>query len=308
MLNPKLLRMKNLLKLSTIFLLLLNACSTENIEEVTPEAQDSISQELITNLSNNARTATSTNQESDYVEDGECFVINYPYNVSDGQTSTTINSDEELFAYLNDLEFDSDFFIEVPFDVTLSDGSQQTITSYEALEMLLEACYGFDDFDDDFDDGFDDGFDEDECFVLNYPLTALDFDGNEVTVNSEEDLYTFEFAGFVYPISVTLTDGTQQTINSSQEFDSLYNDCYDIEDCYDCGELCFEIVFPMTFVSENGTVVTVSDYDELWDFISQLTEEDVFVVSYPITVQFEDGTQQTANNDEEFEALYAACE
>ena len=40
----------------------------------------------------------------------------------------------------------------------------------------------------------------------------------------------------------------------------------------------------------------------------QLTEEDFCVISYPITVQFEDGTQQTANSDEEFDALYDACE
>lgn len=91
-------------------------------------------------------------------------------------------------------------------------------------------------------------------------------------------------------------------------FDSLYNDCYDIEDCYDCEEECFEIVFPMSFVTDNETVVTVNNYDELWEFVSQLTEEDFCVISYPITVQFEDGTQQTANSDEEFDALYDACE
>ena len=56
----------------------------------------------------------------------------------------------------------------------------------------------------------------------------------------------------------------------------------------------------MSFVTENETVVTVNNYDELWEFVSQLTEEDFCVISYPITVQFEDGTQQTANSDEEF--------
>ena len=77
--------MKNLLKLSVVFLLLLNACSNEKVEEISSMKQlirsgNSVSQELITNLFNSARTATSTNQESSYVEDGECFVVNYPYN------------------------------------------------------------------------------------------------------------------------------------------------------------------------------------------------------------------------------------
>ena len=138
--------MNNLLKLSVIFLLLLNACSTEKVEEVTPEAEDNISQELMSNLFNSARTATSTNQESDYVEDGECFVINYPYNVSDGQTSTTLNSDEELFVFLENLTFDSDVFIEVPFGTIIRDSETQEvlfeITKDNKEQILLEGGMG----------------------------------------------------------------------------------------------------------------------------------------------------------------------
>jgi len=295
--------MKNLLKLSLVFLLLFSACSKDNNEEVIAEVEEieeGVSTELMTNLFNSARTATTSNQESDYVDDGECFIINYPYNVSDGQTSTTLNSDEELLTFLETLTEESEVYIEVPFDVTLADGSQQTISTYEELEELFEDCY---DFDDDDDNDY-----EEECFELNYPLTALDYDGNEVVVNSEQDLYNFEFVGFVYPISVTLTDGTQATVNSPQEFDTLYNDCYDIEDCDDCEEQCFEIVFPFSLVSGNGTVETFNGYDGLMEFLSQLTEEDSFMISYPITVEFEDGTQQTANSDEELDALYESCE
>ena len=186
--------MKNLLKLSLVFLLLFSACSKDNNEEVIAEVEEieeGVSTELMTNLFNSARTATTSNQESDYVDDGECFIINYPYNVSDGQTSTTLNSDEELLTFLETLTEESEVYIEVPFDVTLADGSQQTISTYEELEELFEDCY---DFDDDDDNDY-----EEECFELNYPLTALDYDGNEVVVNSEQDLYNFEFVGFVYP-------------------------------------------------------------------------------------------------------------
>ena len=293
--------MKYLLKLSLVFLLLFSACSKDNNEEViAEEIEEGVSTELMTNLFNSARTATTSNQESDYVEEGECFIINYPYTVSDGETSTTFNSDEDVEAFLENLTNESEVYIEVPFDVTMSDGTQQTISSYEELEMLLDDCY---DFDHDDDDDYND-----ECFELNYPLTALDYDGNEVVVNSEQDLYNFEFVGFVYPISVTLTDGTQATVNSPQEFDTLYNDCYDIEDCDDCEEQCFEIVFPFSLVSGNGTVETFNGYDGLMEFLSQLTEEDSFMISYPITVEFEDGTQQTANSDEELDALYESCE
>lgn len=296
--------MKNLLKLPLVFLLVLNACSNEKVDETTPEleAEESISQELMSNLFDSARFAESTNQESDYVEEGECFVINYPYSVSDGETSTTFNSDDDLIAFLETLDYDAEVYIEVPFDVTFADGSQLTINNYEEFEIILNDCYSDYNYDDDYDDY------EEECFELNYPLTAVDHEGNQVTVNSEQDLYNFEFAGFVYPISVTLSDGSQVSVNSPQEFDSLYNDCYDIEDCYDCETQCFEIVFPFSFVSENGIVDTVNNYDELYDFLSQLSEDDTYMISYPITVEFEDGTQQTANSDEELAALYESCE
>ena len=301
--------MKNLISklfvvLFMTFSLVIVSCSNEKVDETSPEAEveEGVSQELMSNLFDSARSAASTNQESDYVEEGECFVINYPYSVSDGETSTTFNSDDDLIAFLETLDYDAEVYIEVPFDVTFADGSQLTINTYEEFEIVLNDCYSDYDYDDDYDDY------EDECFELNYPLTAVDYEGNQVTVNSEQDLYNFEFAGFVYPISVTLTDGSQVSVNSPQEFDTLYNDCYDIEDCYDCDVQCFEIVFPFSFVSENGTVDTVNNYDELFDFLSQLSEDDTCMISYPITVEFEGGTQQTANSDEELAALYESCE
>ena len=288
--------MKNLLKLSLVFLLILSSCSKDNNDEITPKVEEGVSAELITNLTNTATMARSSNQESDYLEDGECFVINYPYSIYDGQTSTTVNSDEELEAYFESLTINSAIIIEVPFDVTLADGTQQTITTYDEFFMLIDSCYGASQGPSD------------ECFQLDFPLTAHDSDGNEVTVNSEQELFSFDFSGFVYPISVTFMDGTQETINSSEEFDALYNDCYGIEDCDDCGYVCFEIVFPFSFVSGDGNPEVINDYDELWDFLSGLTEDDTFVISYPITVEFEDGSQQTANSDEELAALYESCE
>ena len=57
------------------------------------------------------------------------------------QTSTTLNSDEELLTFLETLTEESEVFIEVPFDVTMSDGTQQTISTYEELEELFEDCY-----------------------------------------------------------------------------------------------------------------------------------------------------------------------
>ncbi len=73
-------------------------------------------------------------------------------------------------------------------------------------------------------------------------------------------------------------------------------------------DTCFEIVFPYSLVDQSGALVTLNDYDELMSFLDQLSEDDTFVIQYPITVEFEDGTQQSVGSDEELEALYESCE
>jgi len=287
--------MKNLLKLSLVFLLILSSCSKDNNDEITPESKEGVSQDLITNLANSARTAATSNQESDYLGNGQCFEINYPYSVTDGQTNTVVNSDEELLTYLENLTANSVFSMVLPFDVTLDDGSQQTITSFDQFITLIQGC--------------NPGGESPTalCFDLNFPVTAYNTAGDEVIVNSAQEFNIFDFTGFVYPISVTLTDGTQVTVNGPQEFDNLYNDCLGIDDCDDSDSVCFEIVFPISLISDNGTVEPINDYDELWDFLSGLDQGDSFVISYPISVEFEDGSQQAVNSDDELFDLYVSC-
>lgn len=307
--------MKHLLKFAFVFLLVLSSCSDENSDVIIPSENNSAPESLVTNLTTYARTATSTNQEASIFDDDiDCFTVNYPYSVTDGMNATVINNDEELEAYFDSLEDTpsggASFMIEVPFTVTLEDGTQQTIADYDAFEMLIDDCYGMDDDDDDdYDDDYDDDdIDFDECFTLNFPISVYDEDGGEITINSDEEFFTTPFiVGFVYPFDVTLEDGTIVTVADANEFDSLYNDCFDIEDCDDCEENCFEIVFPMSFVSGSGTVTTVSDEDALFEFLDNLTPNDFISISYPINVELEDGVQQTINSDEEFDTLLDTC-
>ncbi len=288
--------MKNLLKLSLAFLLLLASCSNEKESPLTPDPSAGAYKALIAELTNSARTAISTNQEDDYLDSGECFEINYPYSVTDGQNTITLNSQQEELDYIDSLSDDAQISIVYPLSVTLSDGSVQTINSEEEFYYLLASC----EMGEDGPGG--------DCFTVNFPITAYNAQGNTVTVNSEQELYSLDLVGFVYPISVTLADGSTVTINSSEDFDSIYNDCYGIDDCENCVATCFDIVFPFAVVTQSGTVSSFNDYDELMGFLSQLSEDDSFVIQYPITVEFEDGTQQSVGSDSELEVLYDSCE
>ncbi len=86
----------------------------------------------------------------DYEED-HCFELVFPMTVNqtDG-TISTVNDEDELYDLLDELvplEIEEEEAEELilsmllPFDILLEDGTQQTITSIEELDAVLEACY-----------------------------------------------------------------------------------------------------------------------------------------------------------------------
>ncbi len=87
-------------------------------------------------------------------EDDFCFELVFPMTVNQpDSTVATVNDEEALYDLLDalvPLEIDEEEAEELilnmilPFDIQLEDGTQQTITSVEDLDEVLEACY--DDF------------------------------------------------------------------------------------------------------------------------------------------------------------------
>lgn len=309
--------MKKLLKIAFVFLLLMTtSCSNENNDIIDEPQANGVSPTLVTSLKSFSATAASTNQATNYInnEEAPCFTWNYPITLvdnADGVTTTIVNSQEEFLAYLTNSV--DGFNFEFPFSVTLEDGTVETIENEEQFFLLFENCDSVFVIDDIVDFS-DDGYYADECLALDFPLDVIDNAGNQVTVNSGEELFLLEGVNeFVYPITGTLVDGTVVTVNSSEEFDTIYNDCYGygIDECLDCDEdfvNCFEIVYPFTLVDQDGTIVTVNNDNELFDYLNQLSPTDTFVCSYPLNVEYEDGTLLTINSDEEFETALNACD
>ena len=261
---------------------------------------------LKTNLTAYARNAISTNQAEDVFDNnedsnGDCFTIDFPYTLTDGQTQTVINNQDELDAYMQNVGNPSgggneppiiDFVF--PVTVTLADGSTAVVNDQMGFIALIEDCIG-------------DVVVGDDCFTFNFPLTVETIDGNTVVVNDELELYSVPDAvGFVFPISVTTASGVV-TINDDAGFDALYNDCYDIDPCDDCGTNCFEIVFPITLIDDSGNVTTVNDDDEFFTYLDGLGNDTFFAITYPMNIEYADGTQATINSDDELDAAFDAC-
>lgn len=168
------------------------------------------------------------------------------------------------------------------------------------------------------------------CFALVYPVQINFPDGSNASVNSDGELeaaveawYTAqgedaEDPTFEFPVSVTLGDGTQQTLQNEDELEDLFLECFDYDDwddeCPGGGhyEECFTFVFPLELNFSDGSQVTANNEDELFEaidnwFEAQGEDADDPTLTYPVTVTLEDGTTQTANNEDELDELYELC-
>ncbi|MFK7748148.1 MAG: hypothetical protein AB8B65_07150 [Kordia sp.] len=293
--------MKNFLKFSFILALAVFtfSCSNDNTDVIPEDESATTNAALKTSLTTYARTATATNptevifqnnnENSDALDN--CFTLNFPYTVTNGNVTATVNSEAEAQNFFN-----AGYTVAFPVTVVLADGNLVTVANELELIGLLEDCIG----EEIISIGND-------CFEFNFPLSVVTADGATVIVNDNLELFSVEdTVGFVYPITVTVGNAIV-TVNNDDEFDALYNDCYDIEPCDDCGTNCFEIVFPLTLIDDAGNVTTVNDDDEFVTYLDGLGNDTFFTITYPMTIEYEDETQVTINSDEELEAAFDAC-
>ncbi|WP_298507576.1 hypothetical protein [uncultured Kordia sp.] len=312
--------MKKFLKFSLILALAVFtfSCSNDNTDVIPedPQANNEAKATIKSNMTDYARNAAATGQAESMFENNDenndmlddCFTLNFPYTVTNGNTVATVNSQAEAENFFN-----AGYMLAFPVDVTTADGEVVTIQDELGFIELLEDCFengtvGGGNPGGGGEPGGEPGdpFGND-CFEYNFPLSVATIDGNTVVVNDEYELFTVEGAiGFVYPITVSTENG-DVTINSDEDFDALYNDCYDIDPCDDCVDNCFEIVFPLTLIDDAGNVTTVNDDDEFITYLDGLDNNTFFTITFPMTIEYEDGTQATINSEDELIAAFDAC-
>ena len=171
------------------------------------------------------------------------------------------------------------------------------------------------------------------CYLIAFPITFIYEDGSTVTAETEADLedifsegaesYPWEIG---YPVNLTDPE-TGETVTAADE-EELFNYFLECED-FDDGEWddednpwngenpcdsidfgfgtfgCYELVFPISFVLEDGTIVTAEDENALGDIFFNNAPVDF---SYPLNLESEDGESFTANDGDELFALLEECE
>lgn len=170
------------------------------------------------------------------------------------------------------------------------------------------------------------------CYIINFPITFEYEDESTVTAESEEDLEEIFTAlplpvDIVFPINL-IDPETNETASAAneEELEEYFENCdWDDEDDWDdeeddeeddgnCDDLdleygildCYELVFPVSFILEDETVVTANTEDDLESiFFSENPPADF---SYPLNLENEDGESVSAADEEALEDLLEECE
>ncbi len=165
-------------------------------------------------------------------------------------------------------------------------------------------------------DGSDDNIiDQANCISLEFPFTVT-VNGMVITVTSEEDLDTVEdildefdddddTIEIEFPITIVLSDFSEVTINSLDEFEDYVDDC-EGENEFDDDIECIDIQYPITvsvFDTNNELIdtITINSDRDLYFFIEDLDDDKIVNVEFPITLILSDGTEISVSNLDQLE-------
>ncbi|WP_299121855.1 hypothetical protein [uncultured Winogradskyella sp.] len=153
-----------------------------------------------------AVVANTGEDEND--DDIECIDFEYPitasvFNENDDTVSTiTINNDNQMYNFIEDLDEFAAVTINFPITVVLADGSVETINSVQELEAAIEAAEGTCDEDDnnDFDDCdtniYTPTYFEDSILACGeWTIDKLKRNNNNLVDIYEEYIFTFNADG-----------------------------------------------------------------------------------------------------------------
>ena len=160
-----------------------------------------------------------------------------------------------------------------------------------------------------------------KCFELVLPITFIMPDGSTITVEDENgymavrDWYannsdSKEKPTLQYPVNIIYRDGDTQTINNDEEMGNTKADCrkWD-DDKKDWG--CFRLVYPITFIMQDGSAISMIDKEDWMELKSWYEEnpdiEEKPALQYPVNIIYRDGDTKTINNDEEMASVKEDC-
>ncbi len=152
------------------------------------------------------------------------------------------------------------------------------------------------------------------CFRISFPFSLTMPDDSVITLESRADRAlvrawyqanpgTDERPELVFPIQIEYQDGTTATINSQEELIEAREGCRTVR--------CFDLVYPYSVTMPDDSIITLNSEDDR-ELIRAWYEANPGVhqrpsLVFPVDIVFEDGTTQTINNSDEYQAAKDSC-
>ena len=175
-----------------------------------------------------------------------------------------------------------------------------------------------------YDGSFDDFLDGNSCSSILLPVTAT-VNGTEVTIvnqadyqqvidilaqfNTDEDIVELQF-----PVTIRLSNYTEVVVENQSIYEGFIDVCQTLTASGEEAVTCVDIDFPITLLTyslsleQTGSVVLETE-QQLYAYISDFGDDQLFAINYPITATVDASGNQvvTFNSDAELQAAISDC-
>ncbi|WP_418500401.1 hypothetical protein [Flagellimonas sp.] len=198
------------------------------------------------------------------------------------------------------------------FEEVNGNDEQQTIQANSTTASLIEKTTAF-------DGSYDDVVDESSCFALKFPYTISINGTAAITITSMEDLQGIKvtLAGLdngaleiSFPVTIILSDHSEIVVENREQLLELARDC--VESATDNKIRCIDFVYPISLFTFNvdnqmtGEVMMESDM-QMRRFFSELEDNELVSISFPITLKKSDGTEIIVENNTDLHSILSTA-
>jgi hypothetical protein len=173
-----------------------------------------------------------------------------------------------------------------------------------------------------YDGSFDDFLDGVSCSSILLPVIAT-INNIQVAILSESD-YTLvldiigEFTNdddsiqFQFPLNVRLSNYTELQVSNQSEFNTLFEACEQADNEAEDTITCLDINFPITILTYNASAeqtasVVLESEQQLFNYMTNFNEDELFAVNYPITATLNSETVVEITSDADLQTQITAC-
>jgi hypothetical protein len=172
------------------------------------------------------------------------------------------------------------------------------------------------------DGSFDDFLDGVSCSSILLPVTATVNNTQIVIVSQSDYQHVIDVLGefntdedsvvLHFPLTITLSNYTEVVVSNQTEYNAIINACEQLEATGQDAISCVDIDFPITLLTYNlnldqtGSVVIESE-QQLYGYINNLDNDELFSVNYPITVTGAGQATVTINSDADLQSSVQDC-